>query len=104
VPKDDDLELQFAICAWMTGPDHAAEHRVEEGEQHDRRCYIGAGKGDASEKTYPSRHLEHVGSLCLLASHARGLISFQSVPLAPPLHPVLECRFRRKAQLTRKVK
>ena len=54
VPKDDDLDLQFAIPTRMTAPDHAAEQRVEEGEQHDRRCYIGAGQGDESEKTYPS--------------------------------------------------
>jgi hypothetical protein len=54
VPKDDDLDLQFVIPARITGPDHAAEHRVEESEQHDRRCYIGAGQGDAPEKTYPS--------------------------------------------------
>ncbi len=54
VPKDDDLHLQFAIRARTTGPDHAAEHRVEESEEHDRRCYIGAGQGDALEKTYPS--------------------------------------------------
>jgi hypothetical protein len=52
VPKDDDLDLQFAIRARTTGPDHAAEQCVEESEQHDRRCYIGAGQGDASEKTY----------------------------------------------------
>ena len=36
VPKDDDLDLQFAIRTRMTGPDHAAEQRVEESEQHDR--------------------------------------------------------------------
>ena len=36
VPKDDDLDLQFAIRARMTGPDHAAERRVEKSEQHDR--------------------------------------------------------------------
>ena len=36
MPKDDDLDLQFAIRARTTGPDHAAEQRVEESEQHDR--------------------------------------------------------------------
>jgi len=36
MPKDDDLDLQFAIRTRTTGPDHAAEQRVEESEQHDR--------------------------------------------------------------------
>ncbi len=55
MPKDDDLDLQFAIGTWTTEPDHAVQDRVEEREQHDRRCYTGAGQGDASEKTYPSQ-------------------------------------------------
>jgi len=34
--RTDDFDLQFAIRTRTTGPDHAAEQRVEEGEQHDR--------------------------------------------------------------------
>jgi hypothetical protein len=36
VPKDDDLDLQIAIRTRTTGPDHAAEQRVKESEQHER--------------------------------------------------------------------
>src|SRR5439155_14917083 len=53
VPKHDDLDLQFAIRAWTTGADHAAEHRVE--DSMAARCYIGDGPHAELEKTYPSR-------------------------------------------------
>jgi hypothetical protein len=35
VPTDDDLDLQFSIRTRTTGPDHAAEQRVQESEQHE---------------------------------------------------------------------
>jgi hypothetical protein len=54
VPKDDDLDLQFAIRARTTGPDHAAEQCVEESEQHEPAMLHRRWSGRRVRENVPS--------------------------------------------------